>query len=123
MAAHNQTGNQGEDAAAFYLQDKGYRVRDRNWRAGKKELDIVAEKDGEVVFVEVKTRQDDSYGEPWEFVTRRQWAHIAHAASSYLCHKEIDQPIRFDILSIIYTGDVFRIEHIENAFTPTLRTL
>ena len=56
MAAHNELGKEGELLAANHLQSEGYVIRHRNWRCGHKELDIVAEKDGTLVFVEVKTR-------------------------------------------------------------------
>ena len=58
MAAHNELGKEGELLAANHLQSEGYVIRHRNWRCGHKELDIVAEKDGTLVFVEVKTRKD-----------------------------------------------------------------
>lgn len=58
MAAHNELGKEGELLAANHLQSEGYVIRHRNWRCGHKELDIVAEKDGTLVFVEVKTRKE-----------------------------------------------------------------
>ena len=58
MAAHNELGKEGELLAANHLQSEGYVIRHRNWRCGHKELDIVAEKDGTLVFVEVKTAID-----------------------------------------------------------------
>lgn len=54
MAGHNELGKNGENQAAAYLEAQGYVIRHRNWRSGKKELDLVAEKDGELVVVEVK---------------------------------------------------------------------
>ncbi len=60
MAAHNELGKEGELLAANHLQSEGYVIRHRNWRCGHKELDIVAEKDGTLVFVEEKTFYSDS---------------------------------------------------------------
>ena len=57
MAAHNEFGIEGEDKAANYLIREGYIILDRNWRSGHKELDIVAEKDGTLVVLEVKTQR------------------------------------------------------------------
>lgn len=71
MAAHNELGKEGEDLAALHLMEKGYRIRHRNWRSGKKEIDIVAEKDGELVIVEVKTRGNENFGRPEDPEHRR----------------------------------------------------
>ena len=57
MAIHNDLGKNGEEAAALFLTEKGYHILHRNWRSGKKELDIVAEYQGELVIIEVKTRR------------------------------------------------------------------
>lgn len=59
MAKHNELGKEGENAAAEYLMSKGYSIRHRNWHSGKRELDIVAQKDGELIVVEVKTRRNE----------------------------------------------------------------
>ena len=58
MAKHNDLGKAGENAAVAYLEQKGYLIRDRNWRKGHFELDIVAAKDNELIVVEVKTRSN-----------------------------------------------------------------
>lgn len=62
MAKHNELGKEGENAAAEYLMSKGYSIRHRNWHSGKRELDIVAQKDGELIVVEVKTRRNEEFG-------------------------------------------------------------
>ena len=69
MAAHNEFGIEGEDKATNYLVKEGYTILDRNWKSGRKELDIVAEKDGTLVVVEVKARKSNKYGNPEEAVT------------------------------------------------------
>ena len=65
MAEHNALGKEGEGEAVAYLRDKGYAIRHCNWRAGRLELDIVAEKNGELIVVEVKTRRNEEYGTSW----------------------------------------------------------
>lgn len=68
MAAHNELGKWGEDLAAEYLECKGYTIIERDWKSGRRDLDIIAQ-DGEViVFVEVKTRRNSLYGQPEEAV-------------------------------------------------------
>ena len=66
MAQHNILGRQGEELAARYLQQKGYQIIDRNWRSGRQELDIVAQKEDILVVVEVKSRRNNSFGDPQE---------------------------------------------------------
>ena len=68
MARHNDTGKQGEERARAYLLSKGYKLRETNWSCGKLELDIVAERDGVLVVVEVKTRSTDLFEHPQEAV-------------------------------------------------------
>ena len=72
MAKHNILGKDGEDAAVDYLVAHGYTLHERDWRVGHMDLDIIAEKDGEIVFVEVKTRQTDDYGSPEDAVTDKK---------------------------------------------------
>ena len=76
MAKHNELGKEGENAAAEYLMSKGYSIRHRNWHSGKRELDIVAQKDGELIVVEVKTRRNEEFGKPEEAITDRKIRNI-----------------------------------------------
>lgn len=120
MAVHNKLGKAGEDAAVAYLENKGYTLRHRNWRKNHLELDIVAEKDHELIVVEVKTRTNDQYKAPQEAVDWQKIRRIVVAADAYIKHFGIDDPVRFDIVTVMgKTGD-FHIEHIENAFYPPL---
>lgn len=70
--AHTALGRYGEDLAARWLQDQGYRILDRNWRCAAGELDIVAEAQGWWVAVEVKTRRGVGFGDPFESISRRK---------------------------------------------------
>ena len=115
MAQHNITGQQGEDRAARYLIDKGYRIVARNWHnRGRKELDIVAEDGHTLVFVEVKTRRAGSLSSPLDAVTASKMHRLALAANSFLRINHVTMNVRFDVIGI--AGD--HIEHIENAFLP-----
>lgn len=118
MATHNELGKEGEAEAAAYLQDKGYTILHRNWHAGRKELDIVAEKDKELVIVEVKTRRNEEFGNPEDAVTPRKIRNIVASADSYIKLFAIDLPVRFDIITIVGIRPPFKIEHIEEAFLP-----
>lgn len=114
MAAHNEFGLEGEDKAVNYLIREGYLILDRNWKSGHKELDIVAEKDGTLVVVEVKTRKSDKYGNPEDAVSSRKIRNTVLAADAYIRFNRIDLPVRFDIISIVSNSDI--INHIEDAF-------
>ena len=123
MAVHNDLGRKGEDMAAEYLQHEGYCILVRNWvNKGRKELDIVATKDDVVVFVEVKTRRLGSLTSPIDAVDARKQHRICMAADSFLKSYRVDLPCRFDVVSIIYNNESSRVEHIENAFKPRLKT-
>ena len=72
MAKHNELGKAGENAAVTYLEQQGYIIRDRNWRKGHFELDIVATKEQELIVVEVKTRSNTQFAEtPQDRVNRQ----------------------------------------------------
>ena len=114
MAAHNEFGIEGEDKAVNHLIREGYTILDRNWRSGHRELDIVAEKDGTLVVLEVKTRTNNKFGNPEDAVTPRKIRNTVLAADAYIRLNRIDLPVRFDIISILSNGDV--INHIEDAF-------
>ena len=118
MAKHNILGQQGEDLAAKYLEQKGYAVLDRNWRCGHKDLDLVVTKDNVVVFVEVKTRTGTEWGDPVDAVTDRKIRRIVNSADAYIRFNQIDMDARFDIVSIVVEDGEFKVEHIEQAFYP-----
>lgn len=109
-------GSKGEDIAAKFLKDKGCRIISRNFKTPIGEIDIIAEDKGTLVFVEVKTRSDASFGYPFEAVTRRKREKIKKVALCYLKNCKNPMPARFDILSIEMDGDNAKIEHIIDAF-------
>jgi putative endonuclease len=115
LAPHLSTGFNGEDLAVEHLHQQGYRIVQRNLRMGKAEIDVIARKDGLLVFVEVKTRTNDSFGYPEEFVNRRKQRLILNAADTYIQKIGWQDDIRFDIIAITLSSppDLF---HIEDAF-------
>ena len=115
MAAHNDTGKWGEDLAAKYLEEKGYTIVERDWKSGRRDIDIIALDDDVVVFVEVKTRRNRLYGEPEESVDYHKLQNLQQAISHYVKFKHIHQEIRFDIISIVGTvGTDPDIQHIQD---------
>lgn len=120
MAAHNELGKLGEQLAADHLSAAGYLIRHRNWRSGRRELDIVAEKDGTLVVVEVKTRSGTTFGMPEEAVTAGKIRRIVSSADAYLRKFAVDMPVRFDLITVVQEDGVPRLTHIEDAFYPPL---
>lgn len=121
MAAHNQLGKEGEEAAAAHLAEKGYHIRHRDWRCGKKDIDIIAERRNElVVFIEVKTRKSEQFGPPEEAVTDRKIRRIIEAADVYIHRYSIDLPVRFDVITVVGEQPPFVIKHFEGAFYPPI---
>ncbi len=119
VAEHNNLGYWGEQRAAEYLEAKGYGIMARNWRMGARDIDIVAHKDGTVVFVEVKTRRDNRYAEPEQAVDAKKIRSLTTAASAFMKQNRVDADARFDIVTVTGTpGGDCRINHIENAFVP-----
>lgn len=118
MAEHNELGNEGELRAQAYLRDKGYVIKHTNWVTGKLELDIVAEKDGMLIVVEVKTRSTETFEHPAEAITLRKIRNIINATHNYIFQFDWQGETRFDVISAIPHGQDFRIEHIEDAFLP-----
>ena len=101
MAKHYDLGKKGEKIAATHLAKQGYTIKERNWRFGKDEIDIIAEHDNFLVVVEVKTRSSSYFGNPEEAVDEQKQGFLIRAANEYVIQKEIDLEVRFDIFSII----------------------
>lgn len=114
-----QRGQQGEAAAVFFLQEKGYRLRERNFRCALGEIDIVAEEGGEIVFVEVRTRSSNLLGTPQESVDWRKQNRLRRLADYYLKYRGLSgRPCRFDVVAVWLDkrGEVTAIELIRGAF-------
>ena len=94
-------GSAGERLAAGWLEARGFRVLAHNWHCAYGELDIIAEEQGELVFVEVKSRRGVGYGAPEEAITARKRAHLIAAAQSYLAeYQREQQPYRIDVVAV-----------------------
>ena len=120
MVQHNEFGQISEDRAAAYLMARGYTIRNRNWRLGHKEIDIVAQKNGVLVIVEVKARRDDRFGDPADAVTDDKIRRLVQAAHAYVRYHRISWPVRFDVVAITGEPGNQTVEHIEDAFYPPL---
>lgn len=112
-------GDFGEKAAAGYLKRNRYKILERNFQTKYGEIDIIAEKDDLVCFVEVKTRRNKRYGEPRDAVNIFKQRKIISVAKYYMLSKNTEKNCRFDVVEVYLseTGQkIEKIEHIENAF-------
>ena len=118
--AHLKSGRWGEQQAVRFLKAKHWKILGERVRVGKHdELDIVAEANGVLVFVEVKTRKNESYGRPFSAVNKEKRKRLSRAAVAYLKKRHIEPDhIRFDVVEVLGepAGDAPEIRHIENAF-------
>jgi putative endonuclease len=111
-AARRALGAAGEERAAAWYLDHGYRVLHRNWRCRDGEIDLVARRGRHLVFVEVKTRTTDRFGTPAEAVTVAKQRRLRTLAVRYLEATGERGSLRFDVVSIL----AGRLEVIEAAF-------
>ena len=117
MSKHNKIGIKGEQIAADFLLNKGYIIIHRNWRSGRKELDIIAEKSDMLIIVEIKTRTGVGLGYPEEAVNKKKQQFLRTAAEAFAADNPRYRNIRFDIISILMNGDNAKeIIHFEEAF-------
>ena len=115
-----QDGDWGEALAAEYLEARGCRIVEKEWRCRFGEIDLIAEQEGTLLFVEVKLRTNLRYGMPRESVTAKKQEKLRSAALLYLSMHGLDAPARFDVAEVYtdarHSARSTRIEYVENAF-------
>jgi putative endonuclease len=116
MNEAHELGKKGETLAKNYLSQKNITVLHSNWRWQKAEIDIIAEHNKQIVFIEVKTRRSSRFGNPSEFVSNKKQDLMRDAAEAYLEQHNLTNEIRFDIIGIILNSRNKTIEHIQNTF-------
>ncbi|MDX2160180.1 MAG: YraN family protein [bacterium] len=113
-------GNRGEALAAAYLRERGYQIIAQNWRALPGEIDLIAQTAQEIVFIEVKTRYDDTGAEavsPLEAITRTKMLRLQRAAYAYLNQHALDPDLthwRIDAVAVIVRPDRTHIDHYQD---------
>ncbi len=117
MAAHNETGRKGEEAACIHLARKGYRILERNWRHERLEVDIIAEHRGVIAVIEVKASKNAAYDDPVNRVNLQKRLNLIKAANAYIRINRIFQNVRFDVIAVVGDDEPYKVEHFENAFT------
>ncbi|MFP4629567.1 MAG: YraN family protein [Desulfohalobiaceae bacterium] len=115
LAKHLRRGSTGENLAREFLQGKGYQILHSNWRTRQGELDLVCSKQGQFVFVEVKTRASKDRGEAGEALDHKKRSRLLKAARAYLTKHDLWQyPCRFDLISIYISRFECTLEHMQN---------
>lgn len=120
-AASQILGVRGEQLAAEYLTRKGWKILDRRFRSGHRDIDLVMERiRGEtrlIAFVEVKTRVSPHFGGPLGAVHWRKQREMAHAARDWMSRRrQAGDTFRFDVVGVVYGGGMPEVIHVENAF-------
>lgn len=113
-------GKEAEELAKRYLADLGYTILESNWRFKKYEVDLIAENNEVIAFVEVKGRSNDVFGQPETFVTAKKQKFLITAANAYLQEKNIQKETRFDIVAILQINNNLTVKHLEAAFYPSI---
>ena len=118
-AARQEFGVVGERVAERWLRRRGWRVLQRRFRNGHRDIDLVAERGGLVAFVEVKARRGLQFGDPVEAVNWRKQRELVRSAAIWIDrHGRPNESYRFDVIGVLMDGNSVRVKHIENAFSP-----
>ncbi|GAF04787.1 YraN family protein [Saccharicrinis fermentans] len=120
MSKHNELGKEGEQAAANYLTDKGYKILEQNWRYKHKEIDLIAQNEELLVIAEIKTRSTEEWEHPEESITKSKIRFLVDATEAYILEHDIDLEVRFDVISVVPENRGWKIDHIEEAFYPPI---
>ncbi len=118
MDGRKEFGSRGEDAAAAYLEDRGVRIRERNFRSRYGEIDLLGQDGKYLIVVEVKSRKKTTSGMPAESVDYRKIMKICRTFNQYRMRHRIpeDRPVRFDVIEVSPGNDGYECHWIKNAF-------
>jgi|SRR5579872_7248443 len=120
-AARRVFGELGERIAERWLRRHGWRVVQRRFRSGHRDIDLIVEREGTVVFVEVKARRGTEFGDPVEAVNWRKQKELVRSASVWIDrHGRSTDSYRFDVIGVLVEGERVRVRHVPDAFSlPT----
>lgn len=118
MGTHNQRlGLLGEEIAARWLTRRGWRIVYRRFRNGRRDIDLVAQRDALVAFVEVKARKGARFGDPVEAVDHRKQRELVKSAHVWIDrHGRAEESYRFDVVGVLMDGERVLVKHVEDAF-------
>lgn len=117
MNAKHILGRYGEQQAANYLSNLGYEIIDRNWRCRVGEIDLVARDRDRLVFIEVKTRNGQGFGHPFEAITHAKVSRMRRLVAEWCKAREISSvQVRLDAVSVLVSAGRVNIEHLKQVF-------
>lgn len=117
-AARQAFGELGERIAERWLRGRGWRVMNRRFRSGHRDIDLVVVQSGLVAFVEVKARRGALFGDPVEAVNWRKQKELGRSARVWIArHGRSGEAYRFDVIGVLVSGSSVRVRHVEGAFT------
>ena len=122
MDTRKDTGKKGEEVALSFLRKKGYKILDRNFRCGFGELDIVAEKNNQIIFIEVRSCRSLNFGSPQESLNYFKKKRLTRLALFYLTSHNLKNVFcRFDVVAVVFEegSKISSINLIKNAFGAT----
>ncbi len=116
-------GKQAEKIVCEYLITKGYTIRERNWRpkSSRSEIDLIAQKEDTIIFIEVKARSDKDI-DPTSAMTSDKIKNIVRGANTYLESLDLTYFYRFDVASVSGNIDSYSLDYLEDAFLPPLKS-
>ena len=116
-AARQRFGELGERIAERWLRRQGWRVVQRRFRNGRRDIDLVVEREGTVAFVEVKARRGELFGGPVEAVNWQKQKELVRSAHVWIDrHGRESESYRFDVVGVLVNGERVRVRHVPNAF-------
>ena len=115
-------GLEGEEVAERWLRRQGWRVLQRRYRSGHRDIDLIAEREGTVAFVEVKARRGEAFGDPVQAVNWKKQRELARSACIWIDrHGRPGDQYRFDVIGVLMDRGRVRVRHVENAFSLASR--
>ena len=115
--ARQAFGELGERIAERWLRERGWRVVQRRFRTGHRDIDLVVQQEGLVAFVEVKARRGDQFGDPVSAVNWRKQKELGRSARVWIArHGRAGEAYRFDVVGVLVDGTRVRVRHVEGAF-------
>jgi putative endonuclease len=113
----NAFGELGERIAVRWLEKSGWRILARRFRSGRRDIDVVAERDGLIAFVEVKARNGSEFGDPVEAVHRRKQRELAKSAQTWIDrHGRVGESYRFDVMGVLVQDRRVYVRYVPGAF-------
>lgn len=120
MAFHNDLGREGEEVAKKHLIKNGYKLLNSNYRFKHLEIDLIMKDDQFLIIVEVKTRTNNQLVSPESALTRKKQKQLIRAANQFIIENNIDLEVRFDLVTVVGSSRKWNINHLKDAFYPTL---